>query len=81
MINEYKILSFFGITKDIIFPKSAGLSKDEEYLMEKYLFSSIEAFVQGDISFNELKNEFFPDLDIDPSVNSYTKMNDYIKSL
>ena len=81
MINEYKILSFFGITKDIIFPKSAGLSKDEEHLMEKYLFSNIEAFVQGDISFNELKNEFFPDLDIDPSVDSYTKMNDYIKSL
>ena len=81
MINEYKILSFFGITKDMIFPKSAGLSKDEEHLMEKYLFSNIEAFVQGDISFNELKNEFFPDLDIDPSVDSYTKMNDYIKSL
>ena len=65
----------------MIFPKSAGLSKDEEHLMEKYLFSNIEAFVQGDISFNELKNEFFPDLDIDPSVDSYTKMNDYIKSL
>ena len=81
MINEYKILSFFGITKDIIFPKSAGLSKEDEHLMEKYLFSSIESFVQGRISFNELKNEFFPDSDIDPTVDSYTKMNNYIKSL
>ena len=81
MINEYKILSFFGVTKDNIFPESAGLSKDDEHLMEKYLFSHIDAFAKGNISFNELKNEFFPYLDIEPSVDSYIKMHNYIKSL
>lgn len=78
LINVYEILNIFGVKREIIFPHDLNLSAEDEKLMESHLHKSMKRFVNGKLSFDFLKNEFFPEHKIYPNANNYYKMRLYV---
>ena len=78
IINVYEILNIFGVKREIIFPQDLNLSSEDEKLMESHLHKSMKKFVNGKLSFDFLKNEFFPEHKVHPSACDYYKMRLYV---
>ena len=78
LINVYEILNIFGIKREVIFPQDLNLSSEDEKLMESHLRKSMKKFVNGKLSFDFLKNEFFPEHKVHPSAYNYYKMRLYV---
>ena len=78
LINVYEILNIFGIKREIIFPQDLNLSSEDEKLMESHLRKSMKKFVNGKLSFDFLKNEFFPEHKVHPNAYNYYKMRLYV---
>ena len=78
LINVYEILNIFGVKREIIFPQDLNLSSEDEKLMESHLHKSMKKFVNGKLSFDFLKNEFFPEHKVHPSACDYYKMRLYV---
>ena len=78
LINVYEILNIFGIKREIIFPQDLNLSAEDEKLMESHLHKSMKKFVNGKLSFDFLKNEFFPEHKVYPGAIDYYKMRLYV---
>ena len=78
LVNVYEILNIFGIKREIIFPYDLNLSTEDEKLMESHLHKSMKKFINGRLSFDFLKNEFFPEHKVYPDADDYDKMRLYV---
>ena len=78
LVNVYEILNIFGIKREIIFPYDLNLSTEDEKLMESHLHKSVKKFINGKLSFDFLKNEFFPEHKVYPDADDYDKMRLYV---
>lgn len=78
LVNAYEILNIIGIKKEIIFPSDLRLSDSDKSSMEKHLLTSVKKFINGKLSFNFLRNEFFPECNIYPTGEDYEKIKIYI---
>ena len=78
LINVYEILNIFGVKREIIFPQDLNLSSEDEKLMESHLHKSVKKFINGKLSFDFLKNEFFPEHKVSPDIHDYDEMRLYV---
>ena len=78
LVNVYEILNIFGVKREIIFPYDLNLSTEDEKLMEAHLHKSMKKFINGKLSFDFLKNEFFPEHKVYPDADDYDKMRLYV---